>query len=172
MKRFNYIFLFSLSIRNFIFTFFLWLNIQAVDFFIEIQQHEIHKKAFVFRKKIKMIERTTKLFLFENDVCFRNKTLINCKQTIIHCEFMLNETIIKIHDMSCETKSSTNETTFFFDLIEWRFHVLVRVFKTINLFKSFKRLKSLKLVTKSLSIFTIHLKFEIFNKNSLHWKIY
>ena len=39
-------------------------------------------------------------------------------------------------------------------------------FKIINLFKSFKKLKSLKLVTKFLSIFTIHLKFEILNKNS------
>ena len=65
-----------------------------------------------------MIEKTIKLFLFENDACFRNKTLINCKQIIIRCEFMSNETIIKIHNMSCETKSSTNETTFFFDLIE------------------------------------------------------
>ena len=65
-----------------------------------------------------MIEKTIKLFLFENDVCFRDKTLINCKQTIIYCEFMSNETIIKIHDMSYKTKNSTNETIFFFDLIE------------------------------------------------------
>ena len=94
------------------------MNIQAVDFLIEIQQHEIYEKTFVFRKRIEMIEKTIKLFLFENDVCFRDKTLINCKQIIIHYEFMSNETIIKIHDMLCETKNSTNETIFFFDLIE------------------------------------------------------
>ena len=64
-----------------------------------------------------MIEKTIKLFLFENDACFRNKTLTSCKQTIIRCEFMSNETI-KTHDMSYETKSSTNETIFLFDLIE------------------------------------------------------
>ena len=73
--------------------------------------------------------KTTKLFLFENDVCFRDKTLINYKQTIIHCEFMSNETIIKVHDMLYETKNSTNEIAFFFDLIEWQFHVFVRVFQ-------------------------------------------
>ena len=89
-----------------------------MNFFIEIQFHEIHKKTSAFRKKIEIIKKTIKLFLFENDVCFRDKTLINCKQIIIHYEFMSNETIIKIHDMSCETKNSTNETTFFFDLIE------------------------------------------------------
>ena len=63
-----------------------------------------------------MIKKTIKLFLFENDVCFCDKTLINCKQTIIRCEFMLNETI-KAYDMSHKTKSSINETIFF-DLIE------------------------------------------------------
>ena len=94
------------------------MNTQTVDFFIEIQQHEVYKKTFTFRKRIKMIEKTIKLFLFENDVCFRDKTLINCKQTIIHYEFMSNKTIIKIHNMSYETKNSTNETIFFFDLIE------------------------------------------------------
>ena len=87
------------------------MNTQAVDFLIKIQQHEIHEKAFAFRKKIEMIERTIKLFLFENDVFFRDKTLINCKQTIIRCEFMLNEAIIKAHDMSCE-KNSTNEAVY------------------------------------------------------------
>ena len=64
-----------------------------------------------------MIEKTIKLFLFENDACFRDKTLINCKQTIIRCEFMSNEAI-KTYNMSCKTKSSANETTFFFDLIK------------------------------------------------------
>ena len=59
-----------------------------------------------------MTKKTIKLFLFENDVCFRDKTLINCKQTIIHCEFMSNEAI-KIYNMSCEAKNSTNEITFF-----------------------------------------------------------
>ena len=64
-----------------------------------------------------MIEKTTKLLLFENDVCFRDKTLTSCKQTITRCEFMSNEAI-KAHDMSCETESSANEATSFFDLIE------------------------------------------------------
>ena len=64
-----------------------------------------------------MIEKTIKLFLFENNACFNDKTLINCKQIIIYCEFMLNETI-KIYNLSYETKNLTNETTFFFDLIE------------------------------------------------------
>ena len=65
-----------------------------------------------------MTEKTIKLLLFENDACFRDRTLINCKQIIIFCEFMSNEAIIKVHDMLCETENSTNETTFFFDLIE------------------------------------------------------
>ena len=64
-----------------------------------------------------MIEKTIKLLLVENDACFRDKTLINYKQIIIRCEFMSNEAI-KSHNMLCETKSSTNETTFLFDLIE------------------------------------------------------
>ena len=64
-----------------------------------------------------MIERTTKLFLFENDACFRDKTLINCKQIIIRCEFISNEAI-KAYNMSCKTRSSTNEAAFLFDLIE------------------------------------------------------
>ena len=80
------------------------MNAQAVDFFIEIQQHEIYEKTLASRKKIEIIEKTTKLFLFENDVCFRDKTLINCKQIITHCEFMSNKTIIKTHNMSCEKK--------------------------------------------------------------------
>ena len=61
-----------------------------------------------------MTEKTIKLFLFENDACFRDKTLINYKQIIIFCEFMSNRTIIKVHNMSYETKNLTNETTFFF----------------------------------------------------------
>ena len=60
-----------------------------------------------------MIEKTTKLFLFENDVCFRDKTLISCKQTIIRCEFMSNEAI-KVHNMPCE-KTSTNKTIYRFN---------------------------------------------------------
>ena len=64
-----------------------------------------------------MTEKTIKLFLFENDVRFRDKTLINYKQTIIRCEFMSNEAI-KVHNMSYKTKSLTNEAAFFFDLIE------------------------------------------------------
>ena len=64
-----------------------------------------------------MIERTAKLLLFENDVCFRDRTLINCKQIITRCEFMSNEAI-KAYNMSCETKSSTNKIIFLFDLIE------------------------------------------------------
>ena len=64
-----------------------------------------------------MIEKTIKLFLFENDVCFRDKTLTNCKQIITRCKFMSNEAI-KVHNMSCEAKNLANETTFFFDLIE------------------------------------------------------
>ena len=39
-------------------------------------------------------------------------------------------------------------------------------FKMASLFKSFKKFKSLKLITKFLSIFTIHLKFRIFSKDS------
>ena len=61
-----------------------------------------------------MTERTIKLFLFENDVCFRDKTLTSCKQIITRCEFMSNEAIIKVHDMSYE-KTSTNETSYRFD---------------------------------------------------------
>ena len=94
------------------------MNIQAVDFLNKVQQHEVHEKAFTFRKRIEMIEKTIKLFLFENDVCFRGKTLTNCKQIIIRCEFMSNEATIKTYNMSCEAKSSTNKAAFFFDLIE------------------------------------------------------
>ena len=61
-----------------------------------------------------MIKKTIKLFLFENDACFRGKTLTNCKQIITHCEFMSNETIIKAHDMSYE-KNSKNETIYRFN---------------------------------------------------------
>ena len=64
-----------------------------------------------------MIEKTIKLLLFENDACFRDKTLTNYKQIITRCESMSNEAI-KAHDMSCETESSTNKAAFFFDLIE------------------------------------------------------
>ena len=60
-----------------------------------------------------MIEKTIKLLLFENDIYFRDKTLINCKQIIIRCEFMSNKTIIKIYNILYETTSSTNETIFF-----------------------------------------------------------
>ena len=65
-----------------------------------------------------MIKKTIKLFLFENDVCFRDKTLINCKQIITFCKFMSNKAIIKTHNILCETRNSTNEIIFFFDLIE------------------------------------------------------
>ena len=65
-----------------------------------------------------MTEKMIKLFLFENNACFRDRTLTNCKQTITRCEFMSNEVIIKVHDMSCETENLANETTSFFDLIE------------------------------------------------------
>ena len=91
------------------------MNIQAIDFFIKVQHFEIHKKATAFRKRIEMIERTIKLFLFENDVCFRDKTLTSCKQTIIRCEFMLNEAI-KAHNMSCETENSAKRNSFFFSI--------------------------------------------------------
>ena len=142
--------------RNFIFiTFFLWL-FKIVNF---IQQHKIHKKTFAFHKKIEMIEKTIKLFLFENDACFRDKTLINCKQTIIHWKFMSNKAI-KVHNMLYETKSLTNETVFFSIWLNDSFMFSYEFFKTINLYsyKSFKKFKSLKLITKFLLIFTIHFK--------------
>ena len=61
-----------------------------------------------------MTKKTIKLLLFENDACFRDKTLTSCKQTIIYCEFMLNEAIIKAHDMSCE-RTSANEASYRLD---------------------------------------------------------
>ena len=112
--------------------------------------------------------KTIKLFLFENDACFRDKTLINCKQIIIHCEFMSNKTIIKIYNMSCETKSSTKKTIFFSIWLNDSFMFSYEFFKTINLYsyKSLKKFKSLKLITKFLSNFhNSFQEFEIFNKN-------
>ena len=119
------------QIRNFISIFFLWFHSKQWIFSLKFNFMKFKNswKSICFSQKTWNDWKATKLFLFENDACFRDKTLISCKQTIIHCEFMSNEAIIKVHNMPCETKSSANETVFFFDLIKWQFHVFVRVFQ-------------------------------------------
>ena len=129
VKWFNYIFLFSLSNLKFYIYFLFMLNSkQLISLKFNFMNFKNSWKNICFSQKNWNDWKTIKLFLFENDVYFRDKTLISCKQTIIHYKFMSNE-VIKAHNMLCKTKSSTNETTFLFDLIEWQFHVFVRIFQ-------------------------------------------
>ena len=119
------------QIRNSIPTLFLWFHSRQWTFSLKFNFMKFKDlwKSTCFSQKNWNDWKAIKLFLFENDACFRDKTLTSCKQTITHCEFMSNETI-KAHDMPCKTKSSTNEATFFFDLIEWQSHVFVWVFQS------------------------------------------
>ena len=129
MKWFNYILLFSFSNSKFYIYFLFMLNSkQLTSLKFNFMSFRSSWKNICFSQKNWNDWKAIKLFLFENDVCFRDKTLINCKQIIIYCEFMSNETI-KVYNMSCEAKSSANETISFFDLIKWQFHVFVRVFQ-------------------------------------------
>ena len=70
--------------------------------------------------------------------------------------------------MICRVRQKVQQTKqfFFSTWLNDDFMFSYKFFKMTNLFRSLKRFKSLKLVTKFLSTFTIHLKFEIFNKNS------
>ena len=83
---------------------------------------------------------------------------------------MLNETI-KIHNMSYETKNSTNETIFFSIWLNDNFMFSYEFFKTISLYsyKSLKKFKSLKINHEIFVNFhNLFQKFDIFNKNSFH----
>ena len=104
------------QIRNSTLTFFLWFDSRQWTFSLKFNFMRFRGswESICFSQKNWNDWKTAKLSLFENDVCFRDRTLISCKQTITHCEFMSNEAIIKVHDMSCE-KGSANEAAYRFD---------------------------------------------------------
>ena len=129
MKWFNYTLLFSFSNSKF-YTYFLFMlnSRQLTSLKFNFMSFRNSWKNTCFSQKNWNDWEAIKLFLFENDACFRDRTLTSYKQTIIHCESMSNEAI-KTHDMLCETESPANETASLFDLIEWQFHVFVRIFQ-------------------------------------------
>ena len=112
-----------------------------------------------------MTEKTIKLFLFENDACFRDKTLTNCKQIITHCEFMLKWSNQSSWYVVWSKKFSKSNCFSF--RLNW---MTVSCFRTsfskrlvyirINRLENSNRWK---LVTKFLLIFTIHFRNSIYS---------